>query len=70
MKREFDDFYGTDEKDIENWHKLCYVLRIEPAPDTLRECRDVSCRFSDTLSLSSERVFLCTGCPYEKRQSC
>ncbi|KAH9066260.1 hypothetical protein EDB87DRAFT_1554056 [Lactarius vividus] len=39
MKMEFDDLYGSDEKDIENWHKLCYVLRIDPAPDTLQECR-------------------------------
>jgi hypothetical protein len=47
MKEEFDDLYGSDETDINNWHKLCYVLRIDPAPDTLRECRAVSCRFSD-----------------------
>ncbi|KAI9446049.1 hypothetical protein H4582DRAFT_524670 [Lactarius indigo] len=39
MKLEFDDLYGSDEKDIENWHKLCYVLRIDPAPDTLQKCR-------------------------------
>jgi len=45
MKMEFNDLYGSDEKDIENWHKLCYVLRIEPAPDTLQKCRTVSCRF-------------------------
>ncbi len=45
MKMEFNDLYGSDEKDIENWHKLCYVLRIDPAPDTLQKCRTVSCRF-------------------------
>ncbi|KAH9025566.1 hypothetical protein EDB84DRAFT_1440379 [Lactarius hengduanensis] len=39
MKLEFNDLYGSDEKDINNWHKLCYVLRIDPAPDTLRKCR-------------------------------
>ncbi|KAF8260809.1 hypothetical protein EI94DRAFT_874539 [Lactarius quietus] len=39
MKMEFDDLYGSDENDINNWHKLCHVLRIDPAPDTLRECR-------------------------------
>jgi hypothetical protein len=42
MKREFDDLYGSDENDIDNWHKLCYVLKIDPLPDTLRECRAVS----------------------------
>ncbi|KAH9066264.1 hypothetical protein EDB87DRAFT_1819419 [Lactarius vividus] len=35
MKSEFNDLSGSDEKDIENWHKLCYVLRIDTAPDTL-----------------------------------
>ncbi|KAI9446048.1 hypothetical protein H4582DRAFT_1903111 [Lactarius indigo] len=39
MKKEFDDLYGSDEKDINNWLKLCFVLRIDPAPDTLRKCR-------------------------------
>ncbi|KAH9035570.1 hypothetical protein EDB85DRAFT_1944072 [Lactarius pseudohatsudake] len=39
MKKEFDNLYGSDEKDIENWHKLCYVLRIDPVPNTLWKCR-------------------------------
>ncbi|KAH9173555.1 hypothetical protein EDB89DRAFT_704049 [Lactarius sanguifluus] len=47
MKKEFDDLYGSDEKDINNWLKLCFVLRIDPAPDTLRSCRTVSCPFSE-----------------------
>jgi hypothetical protein len=42
MKKEFDDLYGLDEHDIKNWRKLCHVLRINPAPHTLRECRAVS----------------------------
>ena len=42
MKEEFDDLYGSDEKDIANWHKLCHVLRINPVPDTLWKCREVS----------------------------
>jgi hypothetical protein len=47
LKMEFNDLYGSDEKNIANWHKLCFVLRIDPAPDTLRECRAVSCLFSE-----------------------
>lgn len=43
IKEEFDDLYGSDEKDINNWHKLCRVLKIDPVPDTLRECHAVSC---------------------------
>jgi hypothetical protein len=42
MKKEFDSLYGSDEKDINNWHKLCHVLSIDPVPDTLKECRAVS----------------------------
>jgi hypothetical protein len=42
MKKEFDALYGSDEEDIKNWYKLCHVLRIDPAPDTLKECRKVS----------------------------
>jgi len=39
MKKEFDSLYGSDEKSINNWYKLCHVLRINPAPKTLKECR-------------------------------
>jgi len=39
IKNEFGNLYGSDEKDVKNWHKLCHVLRIDPVPDTLRECR-------------------------------
>lgn len=43
IKREFYDLYGTDEKNTNNWHKLCRALRIDPIPDTRKECRAVSC---------------------------
>ena len=43
IKEEFGDLYGSDEKDIKNWHKLCHVLRIEPVPDKLQDCRAVGC---------------------------
>src|SRR5713101_4304824 len=41
MKNEFNALYGSDEKDINNWYKLCHVLRIEPIPKTLKRCRAV-----------------------------
>ncbi|KAI0293597.1 hypothetical protein BC826DRAFT_1015040 [Russula brevipes] len=41
IKREFNDLYGSDENDINNWQKLCRVLRIDPVPDTLGRCRAV-----------------------------
>ena len=49
LKEEFDVLYGLDEHDIKNWHKLCHVLRINPVPDTLQECRAVSYRSSNPL---------------------
>ena len=69
LKMEFNDLYGSDEKNIANWHKLCFVLRIDPAPNTLRECRAVSCLFSEPLCTCSTKVSsFCTGCPHETRQ--
>ncbi|KAF8490458.1 hypothetical protein F5888DRAFT_1741471 [Russula emetica] len=32
-------YMGSDEKNINNWYKLCHVLRIDPVPNTLKECR-------------------------------
>ena len=67
MKMEFNDLYGSDEKDINNWRKLCHVLRIDPAPDTLSKCRSVSCRSSEPPCWRPlcELVFLYTGSPQE-----
>ena len=42
MKKEFDALYGSDEKDVKNWHKLCYILSIDPVPKCLNGCRAVS----------------------------
>lgn len=42
LVKEFNDIYGTDEKDINSWHKICTVVNINPLPDTLRKARDVS----------------------------
>ena len=63
LKEEFNHLYGLDERDIKNWHKLCHVLRIRPAPKTPRKCRAVSYRSSDTLPLKYESVYLYTGRP-------
>ena len=42
MIMEFNSLYGSNEKDINNWHRLCHVLRIDPVPNTLEECTAVS----------------------------
>lgn len=44
LVKEFNDIYGTDENDINSWHKICVVVGLDPLPDTLEEARDVSTR--------------------------
>ena len=56
MKKEFDTLYGADEKDINNWYKLCHVLRIDPIPDTLKKCRAVSSQLHRVFMFSFEGV--------------
>jgi hypothetical protein len=58
MKREFDALYGSDEKDINNWYKLCHVVRIDPVPKTLKKCRAVSAPLRGSFDFS----FLVPGC--------
>ncbi len=65
MKKEFDALYGTDEKDINNWHKLCHVLSVDPTPKTLKECRAVSAPLRGQFDFS----FLVPGCLNETCQS-
>ena len=45
MVQQFNDLYGTDEEDLNSWQNLCHILNIEPAPEGLKECREVGiCR--------------------------
>jgi hypothetical protein len=37
----FNSLYGTDINDLENWHKLCIAVCIEPLPATIPECKEV-----------------------------
>jgi len=43
LVQEFNRIYGTDEKDLGLWQRLCDTLRIY-VPDTLDACRKVCCR--------------------------
>ncbi|KAL1792981.1 hypothetical protein ACET3X_009488 [Alternaria dauci] len=40
MVIQFNSLYGTDVANIENWHKLCVALYIEPLPDTVHHCKE------------------------------
>ena len=52
MKREFDSLYGSDEKNIDNWYKLCHVLKIDPTPTTIKECHAVSAPIRGSFDIS------------------
>lgn len=46
MVQQFNNLYGTDEKDLNSWQNLCHILNIDPMPEGLKECREVGiCRF-------------------------
>ncbi|KAK2460237.1 hypothetical protein APHAL10511_007626 [Amanita phalloides] len=40
MGMQFASFYGTSEDDMNAWHALCAALRVDPAPDTINECKE------------------------------
>jgi len=39
LAADFDAKYGTDVDNIENWHVLCRILRIDPVPEDISACR-------------------------------
>jgi ribosomal 50S subunit-associated protein YjgA (DUF615 family) len=41
MVQRFNEIYGTDEKDLEAWKKLCRDVHVNPIPNTLDECEKV-----------------------------
>jgi hypothetical protein len=42
MSQSFNNMYGTEVQDLWSWQTLCMVLEIEPVPNRLEECQDVS----------------------------
>jgi hypothetical protein len=42
MTQQFNTIYGTDVDSLSAWKNLCQVLRIDPIPDELNACRNVS----------------------------
>ncbi|KAH8155789.1 uncharacterized protein LAJ45_00801 [Morchella importuna] len=39
MIDEFNATYGTDNNDLESWKNLCRVVRVDPVPETITQCR-------------------------------
>lgn len=40
MVLRFNELYGTDVSSLENWHKLCIAVDIDPLPQTVEECKE------------------------------
>lgn len=62
----FNSLYGTDVADLENWHKLCVAVCIEPLPATISECKEVcnSDTFWFTLVsfMTENQKYTCESC--------
>lgn len=41
MAERFNEIYGTDEKELEAWKKLCRDVHVDPIPNTVAECQKV-----------------------------
>jgi hypothetical protein len=41
LAEDFNAKYGTDIDNIDHWHTLCHVLRIDPIPEGIFACRKV-----------------------------
>ena len=41
MEKQFNQMYGKDQHEVASWQKLCLAVDIDPAPDTIEECRKV-----------------------------
>jgi hypothetical protein len=57
MVQQFNDLYGTHE-DLSSWKNLCRVLKIEPVPEGLIECRKVSICSFDRLRMTMISEFV------------
>ena len=59
MVMQFNQYYGTDIEDINNWQILCGVLGISPIPQELQACREV--RGSLCVLFNSQSADMVTG---------
>lgn len=55
----FDMIYGIDVNDLSAWQKLHMALYDGPVPETLEDCRDVSCLFLFSLYCLGGQVKIC-----------
>ena len=43
MVLDFNETFGVDVNNLTSWQKLCSILRVDPIPDHIKDCRSVSC---------------------------
>jgi len=48
LSQSFNHTYGTEVNDIRSWQTICAVIEIDPIPNNLEECQDVSIPFGIT----------------------
>jgi hypothetical protein len=41
LAKDFNSMYGTDINNLDRWHVLCHILRINPVPEGISACREV-----------------------------
>jgi len=51
MVLRFNDLYGTDTSKLDNWHKLCLAVNIEPLPQSVKECKRVCLNCSQVFAV-------------------
>lgn len=61
MVQTFNAIYGTDLNDLGSWHNLCRVVYIDPLPDDVQTCRDVSFLVFCLVRTSALVCFLAVG---------
>lgn len=69
MVHRFNEIYGTNDKDLEAWKKLCKDVHVDPIPNTLAECEKVrNPQVSSGQAMTQKRCFI--GHRRDVRQSC
>lgn len=63
LVQEFNFLFGISGDDIAAWHKLCKAIKIDPAPDSVDECRKVgdATKLSSSKSVCSQKANSSSG---------
>jgi len=62
VAEDFNAKFGTDVNNIDHWHALCHVLRIDPIPRNISASRKVRALVSWVRHSELSYSCFCTGC--------